>query len=100
MTDAFRAYFDQQEQEFDQAVRNAIAACDGDLATVLRAAVIANTFLIEENERLCLRNYLRTELFPRKLARPASKGANRFLLRILRGDLRSNVVADLTDLSP
>lgn len=52
MSDVLRAYFDQQEQEFDQAAQDAIAACDGNPAKALRAAIIANTFLMEENERL------------------------------------------------
>jgi hypothetical protein len=52
MSDALRAYFDQQHEEFEEAVRDSIQACDGDPIAALRSAVIANTFLMEENERL------------------------------------------------
>jgi hypothetical protein len=36
----------------EQAVSGAIAACDGDLLATVRALVVANSFLTEQNERL------------------------------------------------
>jgi hypothetical protein len=45
---------DQQAQAdaIDAAVAQAVAACDGDLAAAIRALVIANTFLTEQNAAL------------------------------------------------
>jgi hypothetical protein len=50
--DQLRAYFDEQAQMVDDDVREAIEIAGGDVTRALRAALIANTFLIEENERL------------------------------------------------
>ena len=52
MTDGLRAYLDKQAQEFAQSVQQALGACGGDPMSALRALVIANKFLMEENERL------------------------------------------------
>jgi hypothetical protein len=49
---AVRAYLDEQAQKFDEDVREAIELAGGDITRALRATLIANTFLIEENERL------------------------------------------------
>ena len=52
MNQALRDFFDQQANELDQSVRDALEACGGDPMSALRAMVIANTFLMEENEKL------------------------------------------------
>ena len=52
MSDALRVYFDKQAEEFEQRVQQALSACGGDPMYTVRALVIANTFLMEENERL------------------------------------------------
>ena len=39
-------------QTLEAAVAQAIASCDGDLAAAVRALVIANTFLVEQNAAL------------------------------------------------
>ena len=52
MTDELRGYLDAQAKTIENGVRLALAACGGDAIDALRAAIIANTFLMEENERL------------------------------------------------
>ena len=52
MNDQLRAYFDEQAKAVDADVHQAIELCNGDVVQALRAALIANTFLMEENERL------------------------------------------------
>lgn len=52
MNDRLRAYFDDQAKELDENVRQAIEACGGDTVAALRAALIANAFLMEENASL------------------------------------------------
>ena len=42
----------KQAAALDAAVAQAIAACDGDLAAAIRALVIANHFLTEQNAAL------------------------------------------------
>jgi len=42
----------QISEALELSVEDAIAACDGDLRAALRAALIANSFLVEEVERL------------------------------------------------
>lgn len=49
---ALRAYFDEQAQKIDDDVREAIELAGGDITKALRITLIANSFLIEENEKL------------------------------------------------
>lgn len=50
--DQLRAYLDEQIQKLDDDVRDAILLADGDVTRALRITLIANQFLIEENEKL------------------------------------------------
>lgn len=52
MTEALRAYLAQQARELEQDVQDTLDACGGDPMSALRAMIIANTFLMEENEKL------------------------------------------------
>jgi hypothetical protein len=52
MNDQLRAYFDERAHELDESVRQALEITNGDAIGALRAVLIANTFLHEENERL------------------------------------------------
>ena len=52
MTDDLRTFLDQQAKAIEDGVRLALAACGGDPMDALRAAIVANTFLMEENDRL------------------------------------------------
>ena len=52
MNEQLRAYLDDQSQAVDEDVRLALALCNGDPIQALRTTLIANAFLIEENERL------------------------------------------------
>ena len=52
MNQQLREYFDTQAQELENAVQQALQACGGDPMSALRSLVIANTFLMEENEQL------------------------------------------------
>jgi hypothetical protein len=47
-----KEYLDQQSDELDEAVTQALALWAATRCAVLRTAIIANTFLIEENEKL------------------------------------------------
>jgi hypothetical protein len=47
-----KAYFDEQAQKVDDDVREAIEIAGGNVTRALRATLIANAFLIEENEKL------------------------------------------------
>lgn len=47
-----RAHLDEQAKELDDSVRQALVLANGVPMQALRAAIIANTFLIEENEQL------------------------------------------------
>jgi hypothetical protein len=42
----------ETSRPIEQAADEAIAICDGDMRAALRAALLANTFLESENERL------------------------------------------------
>jgi hypothetical protein len=50
MTDVRRAYI--EFERIDESVRQAITIAGGDVHHALRIAIIANTFLQEENDRL------------------------------------------------
>lgn len=50
--DHLRAYFDEQAGKVDDDVREAIELAGGDVTRALRVTLIANQFLIEENEKL------------------------------------------------
>jgi hypothetical protein len=52
MNERLRAYLDEQARAMDADVREALEACGGDPMHALRVAIIANTFLMEENEKL------------------------------------------------
>jgi hypothetical protein len=52
MNEQLRAYLDEQSQAVDDDVRIALALCSDDPIRALRTTLIANAFLIEENERL------------------------------------------------
>lgn len=52
MNERLRAYLDKQAEEFDESVRQAIELAGGNVHHALRIAIIANTFLQEENDRL------------------------------------------------
>ena len=52
MNEQLKAYLDDQAQALDEDVRGAIEICGGDIVQALRTALIANAFLLEENERL------------------------------------------------
>jgi hypothetical protein len=52
MNDVRRAYIDDQFERIDESVRQAIEIAGGDVHHALRIAIIANTFLQEENDRL------------------------------------------------
>jgi regulator of replication initiation timing len=52
MNQALRKYLDEQAEELDRSVQDALTACNGNPTSALRAMVIANTFLMEENEKL------------------------------------------------
>lgn len=52
MTEELREFLNTQSQEIDDAVREAIELCDGSPMRALYAAIIANKFLSEENDKL------------------------------------------------
>jgi hypothetical protein len=52
MNQQLRAYLDDQAQAVDGDLRQAIEACGGDVVSALRAALLSNAFLMEENSRL------------------------------------------------
>jgi len=52
MNAQLRAYLDGLAQATDDDVRQAIDLAHGDVVHALRLALIANAFLVEENERL------------------------------------------------
>ena len=52
MNQQLKAYLDEQAQAVDDDVRQALELCNGDAVAALRITLIANAFLIEENERL------------------------------------------------
>jgi len=52
MTEQLRAYLDEQAQELDDSVRQVLEICSGDTLSALRAVLVANAFLQEENEQL------------------------------------------------
>lgn len=52
MNDLRRAYIDDQFERINESVRQAIKIAGGDVHHALRIAIIANTFLQEENDRL------------------------------------------------
>jgi hypothetical protein len=49
MTRQLRAFFDDQARAADADLRQAIEACGGNVAAALRAALISNALLMEEN---------------------------------------------------
>jgi hypothetical protein len=52
MTVQLRAYLDEQMQAVDDDVRQAIELAGGNIYRALRITLIANAFLVEENEKL------------------------------------------------
>lgn len=52
MNQQLRAYLDEQAQAVDDDVCQAIELAGGDPVVALRITLIANTFLMDENERL------------------------------------------------
>jgi hypothetical protein len=52
MNQQLRAYLDEQAQAVDEDVRQALELCGGDAMRALRITLIANAFLVEENEKL------------------------------------------------
>jgi hypothetical protein len=52
MNRQLRAYLDEQIQAVDADVRQAIELAEGDVHRALRITLIANAFLVEENEQL------------------------------------------------
>jgi hypothetical protein len=52
MNQQLRAYLDEQAQAVDEDVRRAIDLAGGDPIVALRITLIANAFLLEENETL------------------------------------------------
>jgi hypothetical protein len=52
MTDELRAFLNEQTQEIDDMVREAIELCDGSPLRALYTTIIANKFLGEDNQRL------------------------------------------------
>ena len=52
MNEQLKAYLDEQAQALDEDVRLAVQLCGGDVIQALRTTLIANGFLLEENERL------------------------------------------------
>jgi hypothetical protein len=52
MNAQLEAYLDEQAEAADDDVRQAIALANGDVVHALRVTLIANRFLVEENERL------------------------------------------------
>lgn len=52
MNHQLRTYFDEQAGELDETVRQALEVANGNAIAALRAVLIANIFLHEENERL------------------------------------------------
>ena len=52
MNKQLRTYLDEQAQAVDQDVQLALELCNGNPIQALRTTLIANAFLVEENERL------------------------------------------------
>lgn len=52
MNEQLRTYLDEQAAELDESVRQALEVAHGNAIAALRAVLIANIFLHEENERL------------------------------------------------
>ena len=52
MNDQLRAFLNKQADELAENVRQALEMANGDAMAAVRALVIANNFLHEENERL------------------------------------------------
>jgi hypothetical protein len=52
MNEQLRTYLDEQAQAADEDVRQAIDLAHGDPVVALRITLIANAFLLEENEHL------------------------------------------------
>jgi hypothetical protein len=52
MNQQLRRYLDDQRQAADADLRQAIEGYGGDVGAALRAALIANAFLMEENNKL------------------------------------------------
>ena len=52
MSDAHRAFYYRQAEELEENVREVIELAGGDVRHALKMAIIANTFLQEDNERL------------------------------------------------
>jgi len=52
MNAQLKAYLDEQARATDDDVRQAIELANGDVVHALRITLIANTFLVEENESL------------------------------------------------
>ena len=52
MNQQLKAYLDEEAQAVDDDVRQALELCGGDAIRALRITLIANAFLVEENEKL------------------------------------------------
>jgi hypothetical protein len=52
MNRQLRTYLDEQSQAVDDDVRQSIELAEGDVRRALRITLIANAFLVEENEQL------------------------------------------------
>ena len=52
MNQQLRAYLDEQAKATDDDMRQAVELAGGDVVHALRITLIANQFLVEENERL------------------------------------------------
>lgn len=52
MNQQLKAYLDEQAQAVDDDVRQALEICNGDAIAALRITLIANAFLVDENDRL------------------------------------------------
>jgi hypothetical protein len=67
MNKALKDYLDEQARELEQDVQSALQACGGDPMRALAAAIIANSFLMEENERF--KQQISSGLGPARFAR-------------------------------
>jgi hypothetical protein len=52
MNEQLRTYLDEQAQRLDESVEQALEITNGNAIRALRAVLIANTFLHDENERI------------------------------------------------
>jgi hypothetical protein len=52
MNQRLKKYLNDQAQAIDDEMKQALVLCDGDPMRALRVVLIANSFLLEENESL------------------------------------------------